>query len=125
MDNMKKQNKIYNNEINNVMNKEKISYRRKYQLINSNKNKNDEIHINNNFPNKTNILYSSKKLTNSSDIKLNKNQNEKQNQNKEFDKYININNNQKLNSAKKRYIFPIEKNNEITKQKKVKCFSKV
>ena len=74
MDNMKKQNKIYNNEINNVMNNEKISYRRKYQLVNSNKNKNDEIHINNNFPNKTNILYSSKKPTNSSDIKLNKNQ---------------------------------------------------
>ena len=105
MDNMKKHNKIYNNEINNVMNNEKISYRRKYQLVNSNKNKNDEILINNNFPNKTNLLYSSKKPTTSSAIQRNKNQIEKQNQNKEFDKYININNNQKLNSAKKRYIY--------------------
>ena len=124
MDNMKKHNKIYNNEINNVMNNEKISYRRKYQLVNSNKNKNDEILINNNFPNKTNLLYSSKKPTTSSAIQRNKNQIEKQNQNKEFDKYININNNQKLNSAKKRYIFPIEKNNEITKQKKSKMLFK-
>ena len=124
MDNMKKHKKIYDNEISNVMNNEKISYRRKYQLVNSIKNKNDDAHINNNFQNKnTNLLYSAKKPMTASVIPRNKNQIQNQN-NRDVDKYININNNPKLNSAKKRYIFPVEKNNDLTKQKKIKMFFK-
>ena len=120
MDNVRKYNKIYENEINHNINNERVSYRRKYQNLNSFKNKNNEIHINNNYSNKNNIINNSKRPITSSVIPHNKNQSQvqNQNQNRAFDKYININNNPKLNSAKKRYIIPIEKNNEIAKQNK-------
>ena len=117
MEIQKKKNKIYDNEINNNIYNEKISYRRKYQIINSIKNKNNDIHISNNYPNNKNLLYIAKMSITSSVIPLNKNLMHIPNQNKALEKDIYVNNNPKLNSAKKRYIVPIEKN-EMIKPKK-------
>ena len=119
MDKQKKSNKIYENEISNGINYAK-SKRRKYQLMNSLKNKNNEIPKNNsnNISNKNDLLYTNEKPKTSSFVSHNKNL--IQNKKSPIDKYIIINTNHKLNSAKKRTIFPLLEKNEPTKPKKIK-----
>ena len=119
MDKQKKSNKIYENEISNGINYAK-SKRRKYQLMNSLKNKNNEIPKNNsnNISNKNDLLYTNEKPKTSYVVSHYKNL--IQNKKSPIDKYIIINTNHKLNSAKKRTIFPLIEKNEPTKPKKIK-----